>query len=214
MAVEKQTLIELSGVSIGYNNHRLIENINLTIQKGEKILLLGSNGSGKTTLLKVIAKLKKPIAGNISYNYKILSYVPQSKKIHHFPISIQNTLRLYYPLFYPKQKQNQEIEAVLKQMNLWEKRNLLLSECSGGELQRVYLARALLRNPEILLLDEPLNAIDITSKQNFLSILEEMYQHLNCTIIMTSHDLSEKILNFFNKKLYIDHHTLNIIEGN
>ncbi len=214
MAVEKQTLVELSGVSIGYKNHQLIENIHLTIQKGEKILLLGSNGSGKTTLLKVIAKLVKPLKGKIDFYYKTLSYVPQSKKIVQFPISMVDLLRLYYPLFYPKQKQNQEIERILKQMNLWEKRNQLLSECSGGELQRIYLSRALLRNPEILLLDEPLNAIDITSKQNFLSILEEMYQRLNCTIIMTSHDLNEKILNFFNKKLYIDHHTLNIIEGN
>ena len=213
MAIEKQILVELSGVSIGYKNHQLIENIHLTIQKGEKILLLGSNGSGKTTLLKVIAKLVKPLKGKIDFYYKTLSYVPQSKKIVQFPISMVDLLRLYYPLFYPKQKQNQEIETILKQMNLWEKRNQLISECSGGELQRIYLSRALLRNPEILLLDEPLNAIDITSKQNFLSILEEMYQRLNCTIIMTSHDLNEKILNFFNKKLYIDHHSLNIIEG-
>jgi len=214
MAIEKQILVELSGVSIGYKNHQLIENIHLTIQKGEKILLLGSNGSGKTTLLKVIAKLVKPLKGNIIYHYKTISYIPQTKKIYDFPINIINVLRLYYPLFYPKDKQDKEIERVLKQMNLWDKRNLLLSECSGGELQRIYLARALLRNPEIILLDEPFNAVDITNKENFLSILEEMYTNLNCTLIMTSHDLNEKILNFFNKKLYIDNHKLIINQEN
>jgi ABC-type Mn2+/Zn2+ transport system ATPase subunit len=200
--------IEFKNVSVGYGNNLLIRNINLTIRKGEKILLLGSNGSGKTTLLKIMAKLKKPLEGKIDYYYHTLSYVPQSKSIMNYPLTIYDVLDLYFPLFYPKEKRKKEIESALKEVQLWEKRNFLLSECSGGELQRMFIARAILRKPEVLILDEPLSAIDIQNKENFLNILKELSKNLNCTIIMTSHELNHNMINFFNVKLIISNQTL------
>ncbi|GIX42323.1 MAG: zinc import ATP-binding protein ZnuC [Leptospiraceae bacterium] len=206
--IKQKSIINFNNVSIGYKNKILIYDINLSVYQGDKILLLGSNGSGKTTLLKVLSKLKKPLKGKIHYYYKSIGYVPQSKTISDFPLRIYDVLNLYYPLYYPQVKRNQEIEYALKQVNLWEKRNFLLKECSGGELQRMYIARAILKKPEILILDEPLNAIDIQNKENFLLILEELYKQLQCTIIMTSHDLNEKIMKFFNKKIYISNHQI------
>ncbi len=209
----KNILIELKNVDIGYTKNILIKDVSIKIYKGDKILLMGPNGSGKSTFLKVITKLKKPINGKIYYGYHSISYVPQNKSITNFPIRIYDVLNMYFPLWYSKKEKSIKIESILKQMNLWEKRNLLLTECSGGELQRTLIARSLLYNPEILILDEPLNAIDIENRENFLQLLDTLYKELHLTIIMTSHDINQKLINFFcmffyikDQKLYIENY--------
>lgn len=200
--MNSRELIIFKNVSIGYRT-AILENINLSIYEGDKILLLGANGTGKTTLLKTITKLIAPLSGKIEFFYHSISYVPQTKTLPIFPLKIYDVLRLYYPFFYPEQKKMQEIESALKQMNLWEKRNSLITECSGGEIQRMYIARAILLKPQILVLDEPLNAVDIQNREYFFNILQQLYEELKCAIIMTGHNLDNKIIRFFDRKLYL-----------
>lgn len=204
---EKECYVRIQNAQIGYKKKILIKDLNIEIYKGDKILLLGANGTGKTTFIKVLLNLENLISGKIEHFYQSISFVPQNLEVpKEFLLTIEEVLELYLDLkFFDKNKQSKikEIYNVLKKTNLLEKKDQLLKECSGGELQRVYIARALLKKPNFLILDEPLNAVDSDNQKQFFTLLQEIYKEYECTILMTSHILNETILNFFNRKFLI-----------
>ncbi len=186
----------LENVNIGFGNFILIKNLNQRIYKGEKILLLGSNGTGKTTFLKTLLRIEKPIFGKISYLFRSISYVPQNtNRKNEFLITVEQFLS-----YFQNKKNPEQIEYIIKKLNLYEKKTILLRECSGGEFQRLNIARALLNQPEVLILDEPLNAVDIENRKHFIELLRELYNEYEFTIIMTSHYLDEELYSFFDRK--------------
>ncbi|MFN3603721.1 MAG: metal ABC transporter ATP-binding protein [Leptonema sp. (in: bacteria)] len=203
----QECYIELENVQIGFKKIVLLENINLKIYKEDKILLLGSNGAGKTTFFKVLLGLTDIQKGEIKTYFHSISYVPQTLEVSkEFLLTIEEVLELYSDLkIFSKNQQEKakSIYEVLKKTNLFDKRNQLLRECSGGELQRTYIARALLRKPNVLILDEPLSAVDSENQKQFFSFLEEIHKEYQCTILMSSHILVDSIMNFFNRKLSI-----------
>lgn len=192
--------IEIRDLYVRYENNLVLENISLNVPQGEFLGIIGPNGGGKTTLLKAVLGLIKPHSGSISIfgssiaqNRHLVSYVPQYSLFDlDYPISVMDVvltgrlngkrmLRGYAGA-------DREIaEKSLELVGLSSFRKRLAGELSGGEKQRVLIARALAKNPKILLLDEPTASVDATSGKNFYTILQNLDPDI--TIILVSHDI-------------------------
>jgi zinc transport system ATP-binding protein len=188
-------LIEIKSLSFGYGDKLVLEDIDLDIFERDYLLVIGPNGGGKTTLLKLILGVIEPWSGSIIFNKDIssrLGYVPQSSNFNkNFPITVfnmvltgcinsKNFLKRY------GKKDIQKTEEILEQVNLYHKKNENLNNLSGGQLQRSLIARALVSNPEVLLLDEPTASIDISSKVNLKDFLNKFNEQM--TIVVVTHD--------------------------
>jgi ABC-type Mn2+/Zn2+ transport system ATPase subunit len=199
-----EIILTLKNVSFGYNYHLpVIDGITLYISKGSFIGLLGPSGAGKSTLLKLIVGLYKPWDGIIKikhFNNKknkkstIIGYSPQVESIEwDFPITVKEFVSLglwnqsgFFPWI--NKTSSIEIEHLLHSLGMDGYGTRHIKELSGGEQKRVFLARALIHNPEILVLDEPTSGLDKSNRENFLQILSDL-NIKGMTIIMTTHDI-------------------------
>jgi zinc transport system ATP-binding protein len=189
-------IISLKNINFSYNNKPLVlENINLDILAGEFIGIVGPNGGGKTTLLKIIMGLLKPTTGTVqALENKLIGYVPQFSTFNRdFPISVKNMVlmgRLGNTRVlggFTKQDKNLALQ-VLQKLAIEYIANKPIATLSGGELQRAMIARALVCEPKILLLDEPTANIDIHAEQNIFDLLKIINQE-GVTILIVSHDI-------------------------
>ncbi len=211
--------VEIKNVSVYYNNVCALSNINLTITEKDFLGIIGPNGSGKSTLLKVIAGIIKPSSGSINLFenpiYKSCSsigYVPQYLKFdREFPINVKEVvlmgrLKKNKKLFFNFTENDNKITMkILKDLDIYNLKNRQINKLSGGQLQKVLIARALAVKPKIILLDEPTASLDVHSKNNIYSLLKELNK--NITIILVSHDMGSissyvKNLACLNKYLY------------
>lgn len=206
------SLIEIHDITFGYAPHKpVLENVNIKIQKGMFVGLLGPSGSGKSTLLKIIIGLQKPWKGTIrfmdndydvgnnSYSYaaKSIGYVPQVENVDwNFPVTVKEVVGMgiwdrsgLTPWF--SKDVDAMVGAILDDLGIYnsEFRNRQIRELSGGEQQRVFLARALIRKPTILVLDEPISGVDYNTREKIMEILHSLNHDLDMTIITTTHDL-------------------------
>lgn len=193
-------VIELKDISTGYkNNPPILKGVNLTVYQKDFLGIIGPNGGGKTTLLKTILNIVKPSAGNIIF-YKNgepadsikIGYLPQINQIDKkFPISIHDvilsgiSLKNSFAAYTKTQKE--KVKIVAEQMGLADFINKPIGELSGGQLQRTLLGRAIVDEPEILILDEPNSYVDKKFENSFYKLLEEINQ--TTAIIMVSHDV-------------------------
>lgn len=194
-------ILELQNISFAYpNSPPVLEHINLNIEKGEFLGIVGPNGGGKTTLLKLILGLLKPTQGIILINKsppqkgrEIIGYVPQFANFSRdYPISVMQAILLgrlgKTKRFFGYSKSDYDIaERVMKETYLTDLKNRVLNTLSGGQLQRVLIARALACEPEILILDEPTANIDMRVEEDIFDLLKELNQRL--TILVVSHDI-------------------------
>jgi ABC-type Mn2+/Zn2+ transport system ATPase subunit len=190
-------LLDIKDVTYGYySNTSVIEGIDLKIRRGEIVGLLGPNGSGKTTLLKIIVGLIKPWRGTIElYNRPIIGYMPQTEHIDwSFPITVEEVVATgiwdrsgTLPWF--NKHTRDRVCKILTYLNLYHHAKKQIRELSGGELKKVFLARALIRDPTLLLLDEPTSEVDHHATQDILDILKELNHNKDITIILTTHDI-------------------------
>jgi iron complex transport system ATP-binding protein len=196
----------LKNVSFSYNKTKIINNISFAIQKGTFLGIIGPNGSGKTTLVKLLDKILIPTGGEIFYKDKELKNIDRkefAKTVAY--LAQRNINNLYFNVFdfvllgrYPhldffsfeSLKDQKIVLSILEETNLIDYRGRNLSNLSGGELQRVLLAKALAQEPEILLLDEPTNHLDITHQIEILKLLKNLNKIKNLTIVFVSHDLN------------------------
>lgn len=180
------SMLNIKDLTIRYDHKIVLKNLNARVEKGEIISLIGLNGSGKTTLLRAILGLIKPDSGEIKLNTKRIGYVPQKlESIAVLPITLIEFLKLYMP-----QKANTKtLAAVISQVGLTGKENLVLGSLSGGELKRALIANALLQKPDLLLLDEPLAGVDLVGEEDIYELIKTVNREQNLTIIMVSHDL-------------------------
>lgn len=198
----KNIALNISGLTISYGNKNVLDDINISVEEGTYLSVVGPNGSGKTTLMKIIAGLTKPTSGSVTiFDNSIkqippnwIAYVPQIKSIDRsFPAL---PVELVASGIHHKWIGKLNSETVTKAMQILEKVGAdgfayrRLDKLSGGELQRIYLARALVRNPKILLLDEPATGIDMVCEFSINGILNEFNRKNNTTIIMVTHDWS------------------------
>ncbi len=191
-------LFEIKNLSAGYSpNNIILKNINLKVYRNDFIGIIGPNGGGKSTLLKIILGLLKPIEGNIIYNNKKsnnlkIGYLPQINSIDKdFPIKVIDVVLsgLMDGNSYKRFSKNDKESAIslLEKVSLGKYYNKPISKLSGGQMQRVYLCRAIINNPELLILDEPNTYVD----KNFE---KELYQHLKelnkqMAILLVTHDI-------------------------
>ena len=214
--------IEIQGLSFSYDKQRVLEDIDLTIEKKDFTTFIGPNGGGKSTLLKLILGINSLQEGSISiFNKPYLSqtpklgYVPQNTDINlNFPITVlevvmmgQNSLKTR--LFGYKLEEKERAFEVLENVSMQDFAHKNISKLSGGQKQRVLIARALFSNPEILLLDEPTSNIDVKGSEQIYASLEELNKEIS--IVVVSHDISV-ILKYASKAIYINktltHHDL------
>ena len=178
-------LIEITDLSVQYGSKLILQNINLSLADGEIVTIVGPNGSGKTTLFKAIIGTAPINTGTLKIrpNLKI-GYVPQQLIIDKtLPITVERFLKV-------AQKTN--VKTLANAMNLVGTEDLLtfqMNNLSGGELQRVLLARALIAQPDVLLLDEATRGLDQPGVATFYRMVDGIRKNTNCAVLMISHDL-------------------------
>ncbi len=195
---EKQ--IEINNLSKVYDNgFKALNNINLQINKGEIFAMLGPNGAGKTSLISIICGIVKPTSGKITVeNFDIIKdyretrsrigLVPQELTLEQFETVFNNVS--YSRGLYGKKPDPKHIEKVLRQLSLWDKKNLILRQLSGGMKRRVLIAKALSHEPQILFLDEPTAGVDVELRQEMWKVVESL-RETGVTIILTTHYIEE-----------------------
>lgn len=189
-----EKLLELKNITAGYNGLPIISNVNLLIKSQDFIGIIGPNGGGKTTILKVILGLVKPIAGELIFHKKFkIGYLRQFSLIDkRFPITVADVVSsglMENSTLFSKLRKNNIIKtnAMLEQMKITHLQHKTLNELSGGQLQRAFLARAIISEPELLLLDEPNTFVDKEFEKDLYSLLTELNKKI--AIIMVSHDI-------------------------
>ena len=181
------------------NGFTALKNINLNIKKGEIFAMLGPNGAGKTTLISIICGIVSPSSGKITVdNFDIIDdyretrsrigLVPQELSLEQFETVFNNVS--YSRGLYGKKPDPSHIEKILKQLSLWDKKDLSLRQLSGGMKRRVLIAKALSHEPQILFLDEPTAGVDVELRQDMWKIVESL-RKTGVTIILTTHYIEE-----------------------
>ena len=181
------------------NGFNALKNINLKIRKGEIFAMLGPNGAGKTTLISIICGIVNPTSGNVTVddydiikNYREtrsrIGLVPQELTLEQFETVFNNVS--YSRGLYGKKADPNHIEKVLKQLSLWDKKDLKLRQLSGGMKRRVLIAKALSHEPTILFLDEPTAGVDVELRKEMWQVVENL-RKTGVTIILTTHYIEE-----------------------
>lgn len=178
-------LISAKNISVFKNERAILKNIDIQVNKKDFISIIGPNGAGKTMLLKCLMGFYKPDVGQIKKKPSLkIGYMPQNINIiNTMPINVKSfiTLRKKFDIISFKQ--------VILETEISELINKQLSVLSGGEMQRVLLARSLLSNPDLLILDEPAQNLDISGQMSFYKLLQSIYTKRDLSILMVSHDL-------------------------
>ena len=181
------------------NGFSALKNINLNIKKGEIFAMLGPNGAGKTTLISVICGIVKPSSGKVTVeDFDIIDHyretrsriglVPQELTLEQFETVFNNVS--YSRGLYGKKPDPKHIEKILKQLSLWDKKDLILRQLSGGMKRRVLIAKALSHEPQILFLDEPTAGVDVELRKEMWKVVKSL-RETGVTIILTTHYIEE-----------------------
>ena len=177
-------LVRLNKVGFCQNKKWLVEGVSLEVKKGKIITLIGPNGSGKSTTAKIALGIYKDIEGSVEKHTNKVGYVPQKITIDWtLPLRVKDFMILTEVL------KEEEIDDALSLTGVMHLKNKNLGNLSGGEFQRVLLARAISKKPELLVLDEPVQGVDYTGEIALYELIKKISDTLNCGILLISHDL-------------------------
>jgi zinc transport system ATP-binding protein len=180
----KEVLLSVKHLDVGFGQNVVLRDLTFDVGRDDVVVVLGLNGAGKTTLLKTILGLLKPLAGSIDTKAKATGYVPQKLFYDRtIPVTVEELLWAY---------SGASAEEIIEKLAVVSAVNLLkkpVGSLSGGELQRVLIANALLRDPELLLLDEPTSGIDVLGEERFYELISGLKKTFNMAIILVSHDI-------------------------
>ncbi len=195
-------VLEVSHLNLRYGNRTILEDISFTLEQGQRIAVVGPNGAGKSTLFKVIAGVIAPTTGKV-YVYGerpsghiCIAYVPQRTQVDwQFPVNIYDVVMMGRVgvlgiARLPGKQDHQLVRHCLEIVGLSDLATRQISELSGGQQQRMFIARALAQQAEIILMDEPLNGLDIPSQEAIFSILNTLQEN-NVTVMVATHDLHQ-----------------------
>ena len=184
MSLEKKILVKLNNVGIQQNEKWLVKGVSLEVEKGKIVTLIGPNGSGKSTTAKIALGIYKNIEGNVEKFTNNVGYVPQKISIDWtLPLRVKDFMVLTDDI---KDELLDEALSLTGVIHLKEKN---LGNLSGGEFQRVLIARAISKKPELLVLDEPVQGVDFTGEIALYELIKKISEKLNCGILLISHDL-------------------------
>ena len=194
-------LIDARGIVLSFGTRRVLDRVDLSIERREIVTLIGPNGSGKTSLARVLLGLLQAQEGQIiRAPHLTTGYLPQRLNINkNLPLKVDRFLSL------AGRSKRKSIEAALDAVAGRHLADLDVAKLSGGELQRTLLARALLRNPDFLVLDEPTQGIDVTGQIEFYELISNLRDRLDCGILMISHDL-HLVMAATDRVICLNHH--------
>ena len=212
-------IITVGDLSFKYNAAEVLSDISFGIRAGDYVGLVGPNGSWKSTLIKIILGLLKPSKGKVSLfgfapsemkEWNKVGYLPQKMGSFnpYFPSSVKEIVALWlisrkgFPMRLNKSDER-AIDRALKLMNIYDIKDNLIGDLSGGQQQRALIARALVNEPELLILDEPATAIDPETRENFYSLLHELNHGKKVTIVLVTHDIGT-VGKYASRLLYLD----------
>ncbi|XTZ40008.1 zinc ABC transporter ATP-binding protein ZnuC [Salmonella enterica] len=194
-------LVTLENVTVSFGQRRVLSDISLNLSPGKILTLLGPNGAGKSTLVRVVLGLVAADTGIIKRDKQLrIGYVPQ--KLHldaTLPLTVGRFLRLR------PGARKEEILPALKRVNAAHLVDAPMQKLSGGETQRVLLARALLNRPQLLVLDEPTQGVDVNGQVALYDLIDQLRKELDCAVLMVSHDL-HLVMAKTDEVLCLNHH--------
>lgn len=192
-----KNVVEVKNLSFNYEKRCILKDINLEINCGEYVGIVGENGSGKSTLLNLILGDLSPSSGKVNLNGTRVGYLSQQVRNFNkrFPATVEEIIaaNLYSDMGIFKiltKKHKKRIEEVLEIVNMKDYKDRLIGNLSGGQQQRVFLARLLVSNPEVIFMDEPIVGLDDESIKIFYKLMEKLNKELNLTIVMVTHDIA------------------------
>ena len=184
MSIEKNILVKLKDVGFEQNGKWLVKGVSLKVEKGKIVTLIGPNGSGKSTTAKIALGIYKNIEGQVEKFTNNIGYVPQKISIDWtLPLRVKDFMLLTDNL------KDDILDEALTLTGVKHLRDNNLGNLSGGEFQRVLLARAISKKPELLVLDEPVQGVDFTGEIALYELIKKISEKLNCGILLISHDL-------------------------
>ncbi len=184
MSIEKNILVKLKDVGFEQNDKWLVKGVSLQVEKGKIVTLIGPNGSGKSTTAKIALGIYKNIEGQVEKFTNNIGYVPQKISIDWtLPLRVKDFMLLTDNL------KDDALDEALILTGVKHLKDKNLGNLSGGEFQRVLLARAISKKPELLVLDEPVQGVDFTGEIALYELIKKISEKLNCGILLISHDL-------------------------
>ncbi|WP_338987466.1 metal ABC transporter ATP-binding protein [Fusobacterium animalis] len=200
--------IEIKNLTVAYGENIALEDFNLDVEIGSLMALVGPNGAGKSTLIKTILKFLKQITGEIKISKKSLAYVPQRNSVDwDFPTTLFDVVEMgcYGRVGLFKRVNKEEKAKVLKaieQVGMLEFKDRQISELSGGQQQRAFIARALVQEADIYLMDEPFQGVDSTTEKSIVDILKKLKSD-GKTLLVVHHDL-QTVPTYFESVTFIN----------
>ena len=184
MLDNKKILLKVENVGISVNGKSLVRGVSLEVKKGEIVTLIGPNGSGKSTTAKIALGIYKKIDGKVKVYTNKIGYVPQKISIDWtLPIRVMDFMTLTEELT------QDQINSALNLTGVEHLKDKSLSNLSGGEFQRVLIARAISKRPELLVLDEPVQGVDFKGEIALYELIKQISEKMKCGILLISHDL-------------------------
>ncbi len=180
-------IAKLENISLTLNRQKILSGINLELQKGKITTLIGPNGGGKTSIARILLGILDPTSGKVQKKSALkIGYMPQKIEIDK---TIPMTAKDFIQLSTHKIEFDESLKHLSSRLNVTKILNQQIHDLSGGQMQKILFLRALTNNPELLVLDEPTQYMDIAGTQDFYQIIDEVRKSSNCAILLISHDL-------------------------
>lgn len=205
-------ILRIAGLSVMYENDLALDNITFDLIRGERLAVIGPNGAGKSTLIKSLMGLLQAQKGTIQWQgtgHHRLGYVPQQDEVNwNFPVTVRDVVMMGLTrqiglLYWPSRAHWKKVDSALDRVGMSKFATRQIGELSGGQRRRVFLARALARESELFLLDEPFAGVDVSAQSDLLDVLDDLHGD-GLTIVLSTHDLN-MAFNRFDRVMALRH---------
>lgn len=189
-------MINYENVFVNFGKFQALTNVNFHLEKGQFLHIVGPNGSGKSTLVKTLVGLLKPTQGKMTINAQHMGYLPQKLNTKtNMPMTVREVIYSGFKKqkLKPSQADCELIQSWLEKMEISYLFEESMTHLSGGQQQRVFIVRALISQPDVLILDEPTSALDPSFREKFYLLLDELHKKYQMTIIHVTHDLTDAV---------------------